>query len=153
MTKSTLFFLLLLGCVLGALAATASDDEALPRIRPSIKQVIIDKNAAWSKERSSSDETPESCADFVLKKSDVRQFFEVARFSTFHEHVHDLEISRCYATGRLVLRDGQVAQWEIDRARLGVVWLPDGRSLHFFCGKCRSKAYWEACDIDCIHAP
>ena len=123
-----------------------------PKKRPAIKKVIIEENGAWSDKSSSSPEPPESCADFVLKESDVRQFFKVARFSTSHENVHDLDVSRCYASGRIVLRDGQEVTWQINRARSGILWFPDNSTLYFFCGKCSSRVYWKACDIDCIHA-
>ena len=76
-----------------------------------------------------------------------------ARFSSLHEHAHDLIVSRCYAAGRIVLRDGQEATWVIDRARLGILMLPDDSRLYFYCGKCRNEAYMSDCDIDCINTP
>lgn len=134
-------------CAVGA----GADDETPPKKRPVIKKVIIEENAAWS-DAISSDEPPESCKDFVLTESDVREFFKRARKASSVEYNHDLLMSRCYAGGRVVLQNGQEVGWEIDRARRGILVFPDRSALFFFCGKCRSKAYGEACDIDCIHA-
>ena len=152
MVKHALFLFLLLCLAVSAGASSPMEEKEAPKKRPAIKKVIFTKNGAWSK-HASSEETPEDCAEnFVLKESDVRQFFKVARFSTSHEHAHDLIGSRCYAAGRIVLRDGQEASWTIDRARLGVLVLPDDSYLYFYCGKCRNKAYMEDCDIDCIYS-
>lgn len=153
MVKRALFLFLLLCFSVSAGASSPMEEKEAPKKRPAIKKVIIEENGAWSDKLSSSPEPPESCADFVLKESDVRQFFKVARFSTSHANVHDLDVSRCYASGRIVLRDGQEATWQINRARLGNLWFSDDSTLYFFCGKCRSKVYWKACDIDCINAP
>ncbi|MDD3482818.1 hypothetical protein [Azovibrio restrictus] len=127
--------------VVAALPASANEGEA-PKRRPLIKKVLIDENAAWSDKRSSSDETPENCASFMLKESDVQRFFKIARFSSSHEQIHDLEVSRCYATGRAVLQDGREATWLIDRARQGIFELDDGSALYFYCGKCSNRLYW-----------
>lgn len=121
--------------------STLTDEHEPARLRPSIKKIVIEENGAWS-ERSSSDETPEMCASFVLKESDVRQFFKVARFSSSHEQVHDLEISRCYAAGRAVLQDGREATWLIDRARLGIFRFTSDSALYFYCKKCSRRLYW-----------
>jgi hypothetical protein len=117
-----------------------------------IQGVIIDENAAWS-DAVSSNETPDSCRDFLLTETDVRQFFKEARNATSPEYNHDLLMSRCYSSGRATLQDGREIGWEIDRARRGIVIFPDRTAVFFFCAKCTSKAYGEACDIDCIHAP
>lgn len=139
--------LILAGC---AVTAHAAADKKPPR-PPAIKTVVIEENAAWS-DRVSSDEPPESCQDFVLTQADVREFFKRARPATSVEYNHDLLMSRCYAGGRVVLPDGREAAWEIDRARRGILVFPDRTAWFFYCAKCRSKAYGEACDIDCLHA-
>ena len=132
--------------------STQTDEKEAPRKRPAIKKVKIEENGVGWDVRSTPPEALEPCADFILKDEDVRQFFKVARFSTSHENVHDLDVSRCYASGRIVLRDGQEATWQINRARSGILWFPDNSTLYFFCGKCSSRVYWKACDLDCIHA-
>ncbi len=154
MVKRALFLFLALCFAVSADASTPMEEKEAPRKRPAIRKVIIEDNGTLSDSRSSSYETPEDCSEnFVLKESDVREFFKVARFSTSHEHVHDLIISNCYAAGRMVLRNGQEAAWFIDRARLGVLEFPDDSRLYFYCGKCRNKGYMEDCDLDCINAP
>lgn len=132
-------------------ASTSPDEKEAPQRRPAITKVVIQENGVGWDVRGSPPESLEPCTDFVLKESDVRQFFKVARFSTSHENVHDLDVSRCYASGRIVLRDGQEATWQINRSRSGILRFADNSTLYFFCGKCRSKAYWKVCDIDCIN--
>ncbi len=110
MVKRVLFLFFLLSLAASAGASSPMGEKEAAKKRPAIKRVIIEDNGAWSDRRSSSDETPEDCAEnFVLKESDVREFFKAARFSTHHEHYHDLIVSRCYAAGRIVLRHGQEA--------------------------------------------
>lgn len=140
-----LILLLLSLCVLGA--GTANSAPATP---PIIKSVMVEKNAAWTT-HISSDEPNEACTDFLLTKADVRQFFKVAREATEREYEHDLDMSRCYASGSAVLQDGRTAHWKIDRMRRGALWFSDGTILYFYCGKCHSKKYYENCDIDCIN--
>jgi hypothetical protein len=148
----TILLLPLLSLVAQAGAASVSmDEKEAPRKRPAIEKVVIEENGVGWDVRDTPPEALELCADFILNESDVRQFFKVARFSTSHENVHGLDVSRCYASGRIVLRDGQEATWQINRARSGILWFSDDSTLYFFCGKCRSKAYWKACDIDCIN--
>jgi len=144
---------LLLAFALAACAATASAtdvDTKAPK-NPAIKTVVIEKTAAWS-DGVSSDESSDSCRDFVLTKSDVREFFRRARPATHTEYVHDLLMSRCYISGRVMLKDGREAAFHIDRARRGRLRFEDMSSWYYFCGKCRRKAYGKSCDIDCINA-
>jgi hypothetical protein len=154
MVRQSLLFVLPICLAISSCASVSSDEDETFGQRPAIEKVFIEDNGAWLKERASSEETPEDCAkNFILEESDVREFFEVARFATSREYVHDLIISRCYAAGRIVLRDGQEATWVIDRARLGVLESPDDSRLYFYCGKCQNEAYMEDCDIDCINEP
>ena len=139
--------LLLLFCAL----SIGTANSAPVRARSDIKSVTIEKNAVWTDEISS-DEPPDSCSDFVLEESDVREFFRVARKATHTEYNHDLLMSRCYAIGLLTFQDGSEAFWRIDRARRGRLAFPDKSFQFFFCAECRNKAYGEPCDIDCIHA-
>lgn len=148
MVRFPLFFLLLVSTLL--LSACATTEDEVPETRPIVKAVIVEKNAAWTDDISS-DEPPESCSDFVLMESDVREFFEVARKATHTEYNHDLLMSRCYASGLVTLQDGSEAFWRIDRARRGRLIFPDKRFMFFFCGKCASEAYGEPCDVDCIN--
>lgn len=149
MVRRSPFFLTLL-CSL-ALSACATMEDRPPEIGPLVKTVVIEENAAWTDDISS-DEPPDSCSDFVLEESDVREFFRVARKATHTEYNHDLLMSRCYARGFLTFRDGSEAFWRIDRARRGRLAFPDKSFQFFFCAECRNKAYGEPCDIDCIHA-
>jgi hypothetical protein len=144
MVKHTAFVLLSLFTLIANVYAssTATDENRTPKQRPAIRKIVIEKNGSWSEMRSSSDETPEMCASFILKESNVRRFFKVARFSSSHEQVHDLDISRCYASGRATLQDGREATWLIDRARLGVFEFTSGGALYFYCRKCSPRLYW-----------
>lgn len=149
MEKHSRFLLLILGSLI--LGACATRDARIADTRPVIKTVFIQENAAWT-DNVSSDEPPESCSDFILEENDVREFFKVARKATHTEYNHDLLMSRCYARGQVKLQDGSEGFWRIDRARRGKIEFPDKKVLFFFCAECRSDAYGEACDIDCIHS-
>ena len=115
-----------------------------------LAKVVIQKNASWS-DYVSSDETPEMCKDFVLTEADVKQFFTLARVASEQEYSHDLLMSRCTASGKVTMVNKKEGEWKIDRARRGLLVLTDGTRYFFYCGKCKSKVYSEACDIDCIH--
>lgn len=139
MVRHALFLLL---TIFGAVSTSIAGGDEVRTHQPAIQKVVIDKNGAWLDKRSSSDETQENCASFILKKSDVRHFFSVSRPSSSHEQVHDLEVSRCYASGNAVLQDGREATWIIDRARQGIFEFADGSALYFYCEKCSNKLYW-----------
>lgn len=125
-----------------AVTAGASTEYDVPTARPVIKKVVIEENGVWSPERSSSGETADYCAEFVLKESDVLRFFRIARHVSEVQYGHDLEVSRCYAKGHAVLQGGRRVTWLIDRARLGAIWFSDDTALYFHCKKCRNKLYW-----------
>ncbi len=145
MVKPPIFFALF-ALTTSALATAPENSNDMSGIRT----MSIEKNAEWT-DRVSSDEPPESCADFVLKKKDVREFFRVARHASEREYGHDLLMSRCSVSGKVVFRNGDRGEWKIDRARRGLLVLSDGRVLYFYCGKCHSKVFMESCDIDCIN--
>lgn len=143
-----LFLLSLLSVSIGL----GAEELKLADKMPAIKSVTIKENGAWTT-FISGDEPREACTDFLLTKFDIQQFFKVARSATDREYHHDLEMSRCYVSGQAILQNGKEASWEIDRTRRGALWLPDGSIFYFYCGKCQNKAYYEDCDIDCIHGP
>ncbi|WKB52600.1 hypothetical protein [Eleftheria terrae] len=125
---------------LGVAAAQAQQRVGSPAGLPATLSVDVQENGAWTDEISG-DETPEQCAAFVLAPDDVREFFRRARGASPREFGHDLDMSRCHARGSLRLADGRPAGWFIDRERRGRLTLPDGRTLYFHCGECRTPAF------------
>jgi hypothetical protein len=107
-----------------------------------VKSVHITRNGLWT-DHVSSDETREHCAGFVLRQADVREYFRVSRRASLKEYGHDLDMSRCHATGQVRFANGDRGEWRIDRARRGMVRLSDGRALYFYCEACRAKAFYE----------
>jgi hypothetical protein len=107
-----------------------------------VKSVVILQNGAWS-ENISSDETAEICSKFVLSQSDVREFFRRARRVSYKEYSHDLDMSRCHATGKVVFANGDRGEWSVDRERRGLLTLSDGRNVYFYCRNCGAKAFGE----------
>jgi hypothetical protein len=107
-----------------------------------VKTVHISKNGAWSN-LVSSDETPDVCAKFVLTQETVKDFFCHARRASSKEYGHDLDMSRCFASGKLVFANGDKGEWQIDRERRGVVTLEDGRNLYFYCPNCKNEMFGE----------
>jgi hypothetical protein len=97
-------------------------------------------NGLWTDEISG-DETPRSCKTFVLRRSDVREYFQQARRASRAEYLHDLDMSRCHAKGRVRFASGEQGDWAIDRERRGRLTLSDGRSYYFFCEACKAKAF------------
>ncbi len=152
MVKRALSIALLLCLAISAGASPPMEEQEAPRKRPAIKKVIIDKNATWTDDISS-DETVESCTDFILRRKDIREFFRDARQASDREYGHDLLMSRCSSRGTVAFQNGEKGTWKIDRARRGMLALSDGRVFYFYCGRCRSKVFMEDCDIACINAP
>lgn len=141
---------LVLAVCLTVIGISIMAEEHRPdRKRPVIEKVIIEKNGAWS-DGVSSHETVADCAGFALSDADVRDYFKKARAATQAEYVHDLLMSRCYASGRVLLSGGREVVWEIDRARRGVLWLSNDDALFFYCGECSNPNYMDDCDVDCI---
>lgn len=128
--------------------AAASDDpyeggDKYGEPRPyasTVKSVDITRNGLWT-DSISSDETREHCAGFVLRLTDVREYFRVSRRASRKEYGHDLDMSRCHATGHVCFANGDRGEWDIDRARRGRVRLADGRVLYFYCEACRAKTF------------
>ena len=116
--------------------------EPRPYVLTPLKTVEITLNGAWT-DAISGDETPQSCAGFVLQPADVREFLQRANRASHKEYTHDLGMSRCHATGRLQFANGDRGEWQIDRERRGRVSLSDGRNLYFHCDACQAAAFGE----------
>jgi outer membrane lipoprotein-sorting protein len=79
----------------------------------------------------------------VLSQNDVREFFRRARRVSYKEYAHDLDMSRCHVTGKVVFANGDRGEWNIDRERRGLLTLSDGRNVYFYCKSCGAKAFGE----------
>lgn len=148
-----IFFLaasLLLAVNTVSLASENNIYEVSPYKITPVKSVSNIKNAVWA-DNISSDETPKMCADFVLTKNNVREFFRLAKQVSEREYGHDLLMSRCSAEGEIVFANGDRGKWDIDRTRRGLLILSDGRAVYFYCEKCRPKVFVEPCDEKCIN--
>jgi hypothetical protein len=108
-----------------------------------VKKIVIEDTGKWSEMRSSSEETPDDCAEFKLTERDVREFFLRARRVSYRMYGGVLDASRCYAIGKVVFANGDQGKWVIDPFRRGLLSLSDGRNIYFFCTKCRSKVFYE----------
>ncbi len=138
----TAFSAVLISC-----SAHNTDHKKSP-IKSRMAKVKIEKNGVYQ-ENISSDETEESCTDFVLSETEVATFFSTSRTATDREYSHDLMASNCSASGSFVL-EGTQGTWKIDRARRGFLSLA-GKTEYYYCSECDSTLYYEPCDIDCIH--
>lgn len=136
-------WLLLLAFTSGAYAGSASGNHW------TIRDVFFEENGAWS-DQVSSDETVQSCADFVLSESEVKQYFAASRDASEREYDHDLDMSRCFAGGRISFSDGREALWKIDRARRGRMIFPDKSERFFYCETCENSKFDDACDDECM---
>jgi hypothetical protein len=118
------------------------DQEIRPYTVTAIKSVIVMENGAWHN-GVSGDETPEMCAAFILRKSDVTEFFRRARRVSYFKYWNGLDMSRCHATGEISFVNGDRGSWMIDLERRGVLTVSDGRKFYFYCTKCRAKVFDE----------
>ena len=76
-----------------------------------VKKIIIRETGKWSDRRSSSDETQQDCAAFRPRETDVREFFHRARRVSYATYLNELDASRCYATGEILLENGDRGTW------------------------------------------
>jgi hypothetical protein len=130
-----LYLCFLLYCLAGGVVYAAPVEH-----RVIIKSVVIEENGEWSPELSSQNIPREVCADFLLTDSDVIKFFKQAQSVSKKQYYHDLDISRCYARGHLVLKNGKKAEWFIDRFRRGSINFQNGTKF-FYCEKCQFKVF------------
>ncbi|MCF6257651.1 MAG: hypothetical protein L3J98_03380 [Gammaproteobacteria bacterium] len=113
--------------------------------------IHIDSNGSYSG-YISFNETTEYCKTFVLKKSEVVDFFKQSRAVTSREYAHDLMASNCYASGGFILSTGIAGTWKIDRARRGMINFDNGDDTkYYYCSECKSTLFYESCDIECVH--
>lgn len=133
MVKRTWVFVALIGA--SACASTVDNKTG------AITSVRFVDNGAWT-DQISSDETSEFCSGFVLTENDVRDFFKAARTATAREYEHDLDMSRCFASGELIL-SGKSSLWKIDRARRGRLIFPDKSERYFYCPACKNDKFFE----------
>ena len=102
--------------------------------------VTITENGARSNSVSGN-ETPALCSTFSLTKRDVEQFFKQAKRVTARDYNHDLEMSRCYAAGRVLYPNGFRGRWWIDMERRGLLILNNGQRIHYYCRACTSSRF------------
>ncbi len=130
--------------------------ENYGKIRPykmtAIKTITITQNGVRSADISG-DETPEVCANFVLTRCDVLDYFRHADRASSREYWETLSMSRCYAHGEIRFANGDHGKWMIDLERRGKVALSDGRNLYFYGRRAHAKVFDEANDILTIAGP
>ena len=91
----------------------------------------------------SGDETVASCGRFRLTARQVRGYFMKATTVDDRAYNHDLDMSRCYATGTVRLPGGDGGTWSIDRARRGVLVRRDGSHRYMVCTACPAPPFEE----------
>ena len=102
--------------------------------------LTITENGARSNSVSGN-ETPALCSTFSLTKRDVEQFFKQSKRVTARDYNHDLEMSRCYAAGRVLYPNGSRGRWWIDMERRGLLILNNGQRIHYYCRACTSSRF------------
>ena len=125
-------------CVTALLLGCAT--PAVPLLSTGPDTVQIQRNGAWH-DRISSDESAQDCATFLLSSADVRDFLTRARPVSERTYAHELDASRCVASGSARFFPGVTGQWQIDRERRGLLTLSDGRTLYLHCGACKAAAF------------
>lgn len=139
-----LFFITLaLGC-----SATNNTTKILQPFQ--LKDIKISNSGSYSG-YISTNETVDFCKIFVLKKSEIINFFKQSRTATSREYEHDLTASNCYASGSFITIKGKKGTWKIDRARRGYINFNNSNNAkYYYSSKCKNILFYEACDIERI---
>lgn len=149
MVKNNLFLLI---AFFVANTASAFDAEISSNL-PNIVQIQVTETGVFSDQASSSSETKEDCQAFTLDQIQAANFFKISRRATRRDYTISLMPSKCSVSGNLTTSEGHTGRWYIDRARRGLIYLPhDHSNFYFYCSECTDAAFYEACDIDCIHS-
>ena len=82
---------------------------------------------------------PIICGDFRLSTKQVMYYFKHAREVTKGTYAHDLDFAPCRITGKLELKNGIMATWEINLSGAGSVDFDDGRYMFLNCDRCIPK--------------
>jgi hypothetical protein len=91
-------------------------------------------------------EAPDLCSKFILSPFELRDFFRKAHRVSKKKYSQDLYMSRCYRTGKMIFANKDRGEWEIDRARRGLIRFSDGRILYFYCPDCKTSPFDKAID-------
>jgi len=130
------------------LATPASAQTAVSRVPKLIAaKVVVASNGARSMSVSG-DETVDFCANFRLSARDVRDYFASAQQVNSQAYNHDLDMSRCHASGTVRFTNGWQGQWTIDLMRRGSLRLANGRRFFFYCVDCTSIKFDPLTDED-----
>lgn len=104
-----------------------------------VKSLAIDENGARSDDGTY--EPHLDCKKFILRESDVAEYFKKAKIVSHGDFMHQLNWAPCYARGTVKFANGDKGTWNIQRYRIGSLKLSDGRKVYFNCPKCRAKAF------------
>jgi len=109
-----------------------------------LKDIKIDNNGSYSG-YISTNETADSCKIFILKKSEIINFFKQSRIATSREYAHDLAASNCYASGSFTTAEAKKGTWKIDRARRGYInFNSSNNAKYYYCSKCKGTSFYDA---------
>ena len=127
-----------------AVSASLSADEGSgtePLMRPTrlspIRTITIRQNGAMS----SAGERADQCKAFKLSSKEIHEYIGKAAEVTQKEYFHTLDWSPCYASGKVVFKNGITGIWGIQQYRAGLLKLSNGRTLYLYCPRCRAKAF------------
>jgi hypothetical protein len=82
---------------------------------------------------------PVVCGDFRLSKKQVMNYFKQAREVISRTYAHDLYYAPCHVTGKLMLKTGVTATWEINLSGTGSINFDDGHVMFLNCERCIPK--------------
>lgn len=103
---------------------------------PLLTGITITANGVRS-DHVTGEESAADCARFNVDATRVAAFFAGARVVTTRDFYHDLDMSRCHASGTATLPSATGgpgnARWFIDAAGRGSITLADG-SVTYFAG-------------------
>jgi hypothetical protein len=82
---------------------------------------------------------PVVCGEFKLSTKQVLYYFKHAREVISRTYAHDLDYSPCHVTGKLMLKTGVSATWEINLSGIGSMNFDDGHVMFLNCERCIPK--------------
>jgi hypothetical protein len=105
---------------------------------PPVARIVIEENAAKS---ALEPDAALSCASFRVDERLVLRYLRRARLvdpATAHS---TLLWSPCYAAGRLTLRDGRQARWQLTQFGVGWLRIGAGEEHTLYCPACRERPF------------
>ena len=103
-----------------------------------IARLVIEENGAKS---SLASEASTDCSSFVLTEKLVRRYLSRAKRVPAGGAHSTLDWSPCYASGKVLFKDGRSAQWRVSQLRVGSLSVDGQAEQTLYCSTCKDKPF------------